>query len=181
MSRLRTSVRPMQRRTESGDHAAVRVSGVMPQVSSMTTLVLIRCTPGSDVLEATHAYLMAYANARFGSRSAERLGVAAYELFANAMSYGTLSDVCLELLETASGGAVRVANTTTAARIGMLKAHLEKLERDGQAMLANEMRRFAGGGPRPMLGLARIRHEAGLSLQVDVAAERVTIMAQQPR
>jgi hypothetical protein len=112
---------------------------------------------------------------------AERLAVSAYELFANAMSYGTLSDVCLELLDTSSGGAVRVANTTSSARIGMLKAHLEKLERDGQAMLGNEMRRFAAGGPRPMLGLARIRHEAGMTLDVNITGERVTITSQQRR
>jgi hypothetical protein len=175
------SVRPMQPKIGSGEHALAPDSRVVPQHAAHTTLVLIRCTPGSDVLEPTHVYLTSYATARFGSRTAERLGVAAYELFANAMSYGTLSDVCLELLETSSGGAVRVSNTTTSARIGMLKAHLEKLERDGQAMLANEMRRFAGGGPRPMLGLARIRHEANMQLDVDIAGERVTILSQQKR
>lgn len=181
MIRPRVSLRPHQTTAASGEHPATHTSGVMPQVSGLTTLVLIRCTPGSDVLEATHVYLSAYASARFGSRTAEQLSVAAYELFANAMSYGTLSDVCLELLETPRGGAVRVANTTTQARIGMLRAHLDKLERDGQAVLANEMRRFAGGGPRPMLGLARIRHEAGMALEVQVAAERVTILAQPQR
>jgi hypothetical protein len=170
----------MQRIAGSGEYPASG-SRIVPDAAGLTTLVLIRCTPGSDVPEATHAYLTAYANARFGSRAAERLGVAAYELFANAMSYGTLSDVCLELLETSRGGAVRVANTTTPARLGMLKAHLDKLERDGQSVLANEMRRFAGGGPRPMLGLARIRHEVGMTLDVDVASERVTILAQQNR
>ncbi len=169
----------MQPKFASGEHIAVRGGGAAPQTAEITTLILIRCTPGSDILEPTHAYFTAYATARFGSRAAERLGVGAYELFANAMSYGTLSDVTLELLETPRGGAVRVANTTTAARIGMLKSHLDKLEKDGQAMLANEVRRFAGGGPRPMLGLARIRHEASLTLDVDISAERVTMLAQQ--
>jgi hypothetical protein len=146
-----------------------------------TTLVLIRCAPGSDVLEPTHAYLMAYASARFGARIAERLGVAAYELFSNAMSYGTLSDVCLELIDSGSGGAVRVSNTTTQARLSMLRAHLEKLDKDGAGALSNEVRRFAAGGPRPMLGLARVKHEAGLHLDVDVTDDRVTILARDMR
>lgn len=48
-------------------------------------------------------------------------------------------------------------------------------------MIANEMRRFAGGGPRPMLGLARIRHEAGMTLDVDIVGERVTVLSRQTR
>jgi hypothetical protein len=180
VSRPRASLRPLSPRIGSGEHVIVR-GGPAADPAGSTTLVLIRCTPGSDVLEATHAYLTSYATTRFGARSAERLAVAAYELFANAMSFGTLSDVCVELLEASSGGAVRVANTTTAARLGMLKAHLDRLERDGPAMLANEMRRFASGGPRPMLGLARIRYEAGMTLDVGISGERVTITSQQRR
>lgn len=181
MNRHRLSLRPTASKFASGEQPAVHGGSVARATAATATLVLIRCTPGSDVLEPTHTYLTAYATARFGSRLAERLGVASYELFANAMSYGTLSDVSLELLETTTGGAVRVSNITTPARIGMLKSHLDKLERDGQAALANEMRRFAGGGPRPMLGLARIRNEAGMTLDVDIDGERVTILSQQKR
>jgi hypothetical protein len=146
-----------------------------------TTLILIRCAPGSDVLEPTHSYVMAYASAHFGARMAERLGVAAYELFANAMSYGTLSDVCLELIDTGSGGAVRVSNTTTQARISMLRGHLDKVDKDGAGTMAQEVRRFAGGGPRPMLGLARVKHEVGMQLDVDVTDDRVTILTRNAR
>ncbi len=179
-SRPRAPSGPSARRAASGEHQ-VNLGGWRATSEVGTTLVLIRCAPGSDVLEPTHSYLMAYASARFGTRAAERLGVAAYELFANAMSYGTLSDVCLELIDSTAGGAVRVSNTTTPARISMLRAHLDKIDKDGSGAMAQEVRRFAGGGPRPMLGLARVKHEAGLHLDVDVTGDRVTILARDPR
>ena len=138
------------------------------------TLVQILCSAGSNLLEPTHAYLTAYCSGRFGSRTAEKLSLAVYELLANAMAYGSLGDVVVEILD---GPAVRVANNTTAARIGMLNTHVAKLRIDPAKTLLDEMKRSSTGTVRPMLGLARVVHEAGCQLDVNVTAQRVVITA----
>ena len=148
-----------------------------PRVSERAagqTLVQILCSPGSNLLEPTHAYLTAYCSGRFGSRASEKLSLAIYELLANAMAYSSLGDVVVEVLD---GPAVRVANNTTAARIGMLNTHVAKLRADPAKALLDEMKRSNTGTVRPMLGLVRVVHEAGCQLDVNVSAQRVVITA----
>jgi hypothetical protein len=141
------------------------------------TLVQILCSSGSSLLEPTHAYLTAYCSARFGTRSSERLSLAIYELLANAMAYGSLGDVVVEILEGTTSPGVRIGNNTTAARIGMLNAHIAKLRADPGKTLLDEMRRSNTGTARPMLGLARVVHEAGCQVDVSVTGQRVVVTA----
>jgi hypothetical protein len=144
--------------------------------SATRELVRIACSPGSDLLEPTHQYLTSYVTSRVRPQLAERLSVAIYELLANALAYGSMSeDVSVELAETQDEVVFTVSNDTIAARIQMLNDHLAKVRANAGGIMLEEMRRSAAGGPRPMLGLARVVHEAGLDVKVGQSGKRVTV------
>ena len=142
-------------------------------------LVSIHCAPGSDMLEATHAFLTAYAASRARPLIAQRLSLAAYELLANGLNYGSVSgDVTTELVEARSQIIVRVSNDAIGARVQMLSDHVARVRANAEATVLEEMRRSVSGGmPRPMLGLARIAHEAAMLVDVSVRDRRVTVTA----
>jgi hypothetical protein len=48
---------------------------------------------------------------------------------------------------------------------------------NSEQTLTDEMRRSVMGGPRPMLGLARVAHEAGMGLDIGIEGRRVTVTA----
>lgn len=146
-------------------------------------LVRVLCSPGSDSLEGTHQFLSSYAQGRFRQQIAQRLSVAGYELLANALNYSSMADeVTIELMELPEFAAIRVANETIAPRISMLNEHVAKIRQSPEATLVEEMRRSVAAGPgrgpvRPMLGLARVVHEASMQLDVVVEERRVTMTA----
>ncbi|HEX6271689.1 MAG TPA: hypothetical protein VFZ53_01550 [Polyangiaceae bacterium] len=160
---------------ESQPASATRVAAPLPAPG--TTVVQILCSSGSSLLEPTHAYLTAYCKARFGARASDKLSVAIYELLANAIAYGSLGDVVVEILEGTVTPGVRVANNTTMARIGMLNGHVSKLRADPGKTLLDEMKRSSSGTVRPMLGLVRVVHEVGCQLDVSVTGQRVVVTA----
>jgi hypothetical protein len=141
--------------------------------------VRIECTPGSNMLEYTHQFLNAYLATHLRPQAAQRLSVAAYELLENAMNYCSVtSHIVLELVESSTWAAVRVSNEAIPARINMLTDHLTRLRSDPRGTFIEEMRRSVrGGGPRAMLGLARIAHEVSLDLDVQVEGGRLTLFA----
>jgi hypothetical protein len=140
------------------------------------TLARIVLSPGSEMLEATHAFATSYVASRLHPQVAQRVSLAAYELIANALSYSTMSeDIGIEILESDRLVAIRVSNQTIAARISMLSEHIAKLRANPEQTLTDEMRRSVAGGPRPMLGLARIVHEVGMHLDVSIEDRRVTL------
>jgi hypothetical protein len=142
-------------------------------------LVRVLCSPGSDSLEGTHQFLNGYTKGRFRTQIAQRLSVAAYELLANALNYSSMAEeVAVELMELPESAAIRVTNETIAPRISMLSEHVAKIRTNAEATLVEEMRRSVAGGPvRPMLGLARVVHEASMQLDVAVQGRRVTLTA----
>jgi hypothetical protein len=142
-------------------------------------LVRVLCSPGSDSLEATHQFFSGYAKSRFRPQIAQRLSVAAYELMSNALNYSSMADeVTIELLDLPEMAAIRVANETITPRVGMLTEHMGKIRSNAEATLVEEMRRSVAGGPvRPMLGLARVVHEANMELGCVVNERRVTMTA----
>ena len=142
-------------------------------------LLRLLCSPGSDSLEFTHRFLTAYLEARFRPQIAQRLGVAGYELLSNALNYSSMSeDVALELFDLPGSAAVRLENETIAPRVGMLGEHMQKICSNAEAAMVGEMRRsVTGGSARPMLGLARVVHEAGMQLDVSIQERRVTVTA----
>jgi hypothetical protein len=146
--------------------------------AGVRSLARIALSPGSELLEATHAFATSYVASRLHPQVAQRVSLASYELVANALAYGTMSeDILFELFETEHQVAIRVSNQTISARISMLTEHVAKVRANPEQALTEEMRRSVTGGPRPMLGLARVVHEAGLALEVSVDARRVTVTA----
>ncbi|HKO51621.1 MAG TPA: hypothetical protein VJV79_28120 [Polyangiaceae bacterium] len=144
------------------------------------TLVRVICTAGSGALEYTHAFVTAYTADHLRGAVAQRLSVGAYELLSNALNFGSVSsDIVIELIESENMVGVRVANDAIAARISMLTEHLLKLKTNAEQTFLEELRRSVTGGiPRPMLGLARVSHEAGLTLDLQVQERRVAVTAQ---
>jgi two-component sensor histidine kinase len=150
-----------------------------PASSSCRTLVRVLCSPGSDSLDSTHQFLDRYAHTRFRPQIAERLSVTVYELLSNALNYSSMTEeVTIEILEMPETAAVRIANETIGPRIGMLNEHMNKIKTNAETIMAEEMRRSVGGASiRPMLGLARVVHEASMHLEAAVEGRRVTMTA----
>ncbi|HTA89284.1 MAG TPA: hypothetical protein VK745_06905 [Polyangiaceae bacterium] len=144
------------------------------------SLVRILCTAGSGALEYIHAFVTAYSVDHFRGAVAQRLSVGAYELLSNALNFGSVSsDIVLELIESDSVVGVRVSNEAIPARISMLTEHLLRLRTNAEQTFMEELRRSVTGGiPRPMLGLARVTHEVGLTLELHVQDRRISVTAQ---
>lgn len=144
------------------------------------TLLRVICTAGSGALEYTHAFVTAYTADHLRGAVAQRLSVGAYELLSNALNFGSVSsDIVIELIESENMVGVRVSNDAISARISMLTEHLLKLKTNAEQTFLEELRRSVTGGiPRPMLGLARVSHEAGLTLDLQVQDRRVSVTAQ---
>ena len=144
------------------------------------TLFRVICTSGSGALEYTHAFINAYTADHLRGAVAQRLSVGAYELLSNALNFGSISsDIVIELIESDSMVGVRVSNDAIAARISMLTEHLLKLKTNAEQTFLEELRRSVTGGiPRPMLGLARVSHEVGLTLDLQVNERRISVTAQ---
>jgi len=139
--------------------------------------------PHNELVEYAHPFVVSYARFRYRATIAEALSVAAYELLGNAVNYSSVfSPVDLQVVEGTSTVAVRVANDTVQVRLDMLCSHLERINKDPEAAFVEEMRRsVAGDSARPMLGLARVVHEAKLTLDVYVSGKRVTLFARAAR
>jgi hypothetical protein len=188
-----TPERPGERSltAQSGNMPRVAPSGNMPRVTQPTSasaewkaaredvLVRLMFTPGSSPLEATHAFLSTYTAERLSPSVSQRVCLAAYELLANATNYAILgSDVVLEIVERLGRVQVRASNKTIPARVTMLKQQLDKIRANPEDTFTSELKRsLTGGVSRPMLGLARIAHEAGLELELELAGDRVTVTA----
>jgi hypothetical protein len=144
------------------------------------TLMRVVCTAGSGALEYTHAFVTAYTADHLRGAVAQRLSVGTYELLSNALNFGSVSsDIVIELIESDTMVGVRVSNDAIAARISMLSEHLLKLKANAEQTFMEELRRSVTGGiPRPMLGLARVTHEVGLTLDLQVQDRRISVTAQ---
>jgi hypothetical protein len=160
---------------ESGRSEPKTFDAQAPNTRSLARIVL---SPGSEMLEATHAFITSYVAGRLNAQVAQRVSLAVYELTANALAYSTMGeDIAVEILESDRQIAIRVSNQTILARIAMLNEHVLKVRANPEQALTEEMRRSVAGGPRPMLGLARVLHEAGMTLDVSIEGRRVTLTA----
>ena len=142
-------------------------------------LVSIGSPADLALLEPTYAYLSAYTTLCLAPRVAERLNVAIYELYANALRYGSpVGEVRLELERGPREGSatLRISNHLEPAQLERLTAHLTQVQADPSAAFTNEMDRFAGGSqPPPMLGLVRVAHESALVLEIEHEGGRVLL------
>jgi hypothetical protein len=167
--------RPENGLRENGSDRSPHSSASMEKYQ---VLIRISCEAGSALLEQIQTFVSAYASGRFRPKIAERISVATCELLDNAVSYGSISgDVVYELAESSNHLEVRVSNDAVHARLAMLRERAAKLEKDAEAIYMGEMARSVQGGiPRAMLGLARVRHESGMELEVRGDGQRVTVI-----
>ncbi len=167
---------PGRRASGVRTRAARRASIEPPALSARGQLPLISIGAPADpaLLEPTYAYLSAYCFACLPPQLAQRLNVAIYELYANALRYGTdRSEVRIELARANGGVQLRVANAAEPSQIERLKAQLGRVQADAAAAFSGEMSRFTGSNqPAPMLGLVRVAHEAGLALELRCERQR---------
>jgi hypothetical protein len=149
------------RRAEPISASLASELGAPPQLS-------IAMPASEALLEPTYAYLSAYCFAVFGPVVAQRLNVAVYELFANALRHGTgQRDVRVELRRLGEGVMLLVSNHASEAQRERLRLHMERVQSNPKAAFQREMSRFeTSGDPPPMLGIVRVAHEAGLTLHL---------------
>jgi hypothetical protein len=142
-------------------------------------LISIGSPADPALLEPTYAYLSTYTSRCLEPRVAERLNVAIYELYANALRYGSRAgEVRLEVeREPRDGSArLRISNHADPEQLQRLCSQLAVVQADPAAAFAAEMNRFAGGSqPPPMLGLVRLAHESALALELQRDGDRVEL------
>jgi hypothetical protein len=147
-------------------------------LSHASALIQVTWDQSPD-LEQFLGFISAYARGRFSASLAERVTLASTELLDNAVRYGSLArdfSYRLELQEKVV--CVCVRNTTVRTRVEMLTAQLRRLDTTPEQVYASELERsMTSGGRRSMLGLARIRHEAEMQIEIDVADNDVTVRA----
>jgi hypothetical protein len=133
---------------------------------------------GGDPAEPLRAFISSYTASRYSPQLAQRVTIAAYELLVNGLSYCSVAkEVAFELREGADNVEVMVSNHAVSARIEMLRAQLARLEVDAAGTYEDAMRRsLIGGVQRSMLGLARVVHEARMTLHVDEEQQRVGVV-----
>lgn len=135
----------------------------------------------SPDLEQFLGFISAYCKGRFSTSLAERVTLTSTELLDNAVRYGSLArDFTYRLAIEGGYVTVSMQNTTVPARIEMLSAQLRRLESAPEQVYAAELERSMGpsSGRRSMLGLARIRHEAEMRIDLQTEANDVIIRAQ---
>lgn len=146
--------------------------------ASQVTLIQVVWDASPD-LDEFLGFIRTYAKGRFSNSLAERIALASNELLDNAVRYGSLARQFTYRLDQDSAKVkVLVQNTTVMARIDMLTTHVRKLESNPELTYTSEMERSTlGGGRRSMLGLARIRHEAEMQLDLHLDGLDVAICA----
>jgi hypothetical protein len=152
-------------------------SGVMPAHGG--SLIHVSWDASPD-LEQFLSFINAYAKGRFSASLAERVTLSSTELLDNAVRYGSLArDFNYTLAIDAGQVFVSVQNTTVRARVDMLTAQLKRLEAGADQVYASELERslVPSGGRRSMLGLARIRHEAEMRIELSTSDHEVTVRA----
>ena len=140
-------------------------------------LISIGSPADPALLEPTYAYLSAYCNSCLAPRVAQRLNVAIYELYANALRYGSPDgEVRLELFRTQSGARLTVSNLAPIEQRQRLEQQVARVQHDPEAAFSAEMDRFTvGSGAPPMLGVVRVAHESGLKVELQLQGDSVRV------
>jgi hypothetical protein len=157
---------------------------IAPNAGRARQIPLIQVSwDSSPDLEECLRFIRAYARGRFATSIAERLALASNELLDNAVRYGSLAREFHYRLELDDARvAVCVRNTTVLTRVEMLNAQLRRLQASPAQVYVSELERSTlTGGRRSMLGLARIRHEAEMELELTLDGLDVTLRAHCPR
>ena len=148
-----------------------------------TSVIRLALEPAGDTLPNFHDFLLGLLKRRVRPATAQNVATAATELLDNAMAYATMaSDIVLEISMDTLHMYIEVSNDTVASRVRVLREQVERLQAAPEETYMEEMRRsMAPRGPRSMMGLARVRHEAQMELSLRVSGDRVHLEARAPR
>jgi hypothetical protein len=129
------------------------------------------------LLEPTYAYVSAYTSVCLPPQVAQRLNVAVYELYSNALRYGSnAGEVRLELYDAGAGVLLTVTNHAEPHQLERVRGQVARIQDDPNAAFSGEMNRFASASqPPPMIGLVRVASECGLAIELQIVGDRVTV------
>jgi plasmid stabilization system protein ParE len=143
-------------------------------------LLSIHAAPSWELVDHVRTFVTAYCGLRYPAFAAERIALASHELLENAVRFGSISSdieyVLVEVSETTAR--VEVTNEAVPARVRALVEHVQQLRAvDAARAYAQALRTAMGQSGVRMLGLARVRHEAGMEVEVRPEERRITVVA----
>ncbi len=145
-------------------------------------LIYVKLDSKPNVINDVRLFIEAYCRARYGALMAESVGLSAQELLENAVTHGlSSSSVELTFMEDSGSGALQVyvENAAIPSRLERLARRLAEIQGMGaqqayQSALRDTMKVRRDTA---MLGLARLAHEAKVSLTMRTTGDRVTVCA----
>lgn len=165
----------------NGTPEEIRAIQAMLEAGSPLTdevLISMRLVPSLQVVDAFRTFVVVYLTRRFSRQIGDKMGTACHELLENAVNHGAPNtDMTVELRSTASGSLeVWVSNECSEDRRTTLHERVQQLVGTNTAELYRLALR-GSLGTKSMLGLVRVRHEAGMSLEVASSGTRVLVVA----
>jgi len=153
-----------------------RRSQQLPAVAM--SLVNVKSKASSDLVDTVHEFVTTYVTSRFAPGTAQALALATRELLVNAVSYAaTATEISYDLCQVGDAIEVVVSNETAPSRADRLRDQVYALQASPEETYSREMRRSETVGQRACLGLARIVHDVGMSLDVCVDGHTVEVRA----
>ena len=154
------------------------IRGLAGLLMEEESLLSMRLIPSLQVVDAFRAFALVYLTRRYSRQLGDKLATVCHELLENAVHHGTADrDVVIDLRATSSGSIeVRVINHASEDRIAILHERVQSLTSTDTAQLYRQALRGTGMG-KSMLGLVRIRHEAGMTVDVVSDEGRVMVCA----
>jgi hypothetical protein len=114
-----------------------------------------------------------------------RVSLAVHELLENAAKYSSGEEAELQIQSSNDGTFTRIelTNLSTPKHIARLKACIEKIQQASKPfeLYQTMMRKTYGMKNESGLGLARIRAEGELDLDIEISGQAVTIIASSPK
>jgi anti-sigma regulatory factor (Ser/Thr protein kinase) len=149
-----------------------------PALATDHTLISMRLVPSLQVVDAFRAFAVVYLTRHFSRQLGDKLGTACHELLENAVNHGMPNVDISVVLRTNLYGSVEiwVGNECTEDRATALHERVRQLLGTNTAELYRTALR-GSGGTKSMLGLVRVRHEAGMSLEVLSEGSHVLVVA----
>lgn len=167
LSSVRPSMRPPPQSLRSQQLPSVAMS-----------LVNVKCKPGSDFVDTIHDFVTTYVTSRFTPTTAQALALATRELLLNAVAYSAMAaEISYELRQIGETIEIVVTNETVASRADRLRDQVHDLTVSPEETYGREVRRRETLGQRACLGLARVVHDVGMSLDLAVDGNLVQVTA----
>jgi hypothetical protein len=150
------------------------------QKTGNETLIQIQTPASPEITDPLRELVVVVSRTRFTPTVAQRVGLATHELVENAILYGSLGselDYALTFDPRARTIAVSVSNVAVQSRVTALNATIQRIEEVTPREAFEAGIRASATSGRAKLGLARIAHEAGMSLKVEQSGDRVVVIA----